>query len=206
MHPTEDKSSEGTGQARQSCSFGSMKTGSKEREQFAAKKPKALVWIKLFLFSVVLMSAGGVGVSDNNYTSGAESKEFEERFDHQATKHFEAVGGSLDLSLERIDWAPYNWVGPLPSKRDRLYAVKFKGLLTTSLSSHCANYDLCRTVRAPRLISCLRDRVALFVFSKMHAVKASPTKCMALKWSTLDAVTYTTAVIIPNVSRRHYLT
>jgi hypothetical protein len=105
LYPTEHDSSEDTGQARQSsCSIGSMSTtGSEEREQFAVKETKALFWIRLFLFSVLLVSAVGVAVSVYTYTSGAESKEFEERFDHEATKIFEAVGGSLDLSLGAID-------------------------------------------------------------------------------------------------------
>jgi hypothetical protein len=256
MHITEDEL-EGARQTLRG-SIGSAHTGSEESEQFAVKETKALFWIRLFLFSVVLMSSVTVAVVVYYHTSGAESKEFEERFDHEATKIFEAVGGSLDLSLGAIDsfivgllcyarttnatwpfvtlpdyavrvaklrafskafvvgqyhfvrgdqreeweeysfahdswvteamqfqkkdrnfhgklmseykpygihnndgvvetrdsylpvwqsgpvvpvWAPYNWVGPLRSQSDRLCGMQFKDLLTTSLSSHCANYN-----------------------------------------------------------------
>jgi hypothetical protein len=84
-------------------SIGSVDTGSEQNEQFAVKETKALFWIRLFLFSIVLVSAVGLAVAVYAYTRGAESEEFEERFDHEATKIFEGVGGSLDHSLGAID-------------------------------------------------------------------------------------------------------
>jgi hypothetical protein len=256
IHPIEDEL-EGACQTIRG-SIGPVDTASEESEQFAVKETKALFWIRLFLFSIVLVSAVCTAVAVYYYTSDAESKEFEERFDNEAAKIFEAVGGSLNLSLGAIDsfivgllsyarttnstwpyvtlpdyavrvaklrafskafsvsqyhfvngdqreeweeysfahdswvteamqfqkkdrnfhgklmseyepsgiydndgvverrdsylpvwqsgpvvpvWAPYNWVGPLRSQSDCLYGVKFEILLTSSLSSHCANYD-----------------------------------------------------------------
>jgi hypothetical protein len=100
-HPTEDKL-EGACQTIR-VSIGSPDTGDEESEQFAVKETKALFWIRLFLFSVVLVSAVGVAVAVYAYTSGAESDEFEELFDHEATKIFETVERNLDLSLGAID-------------------------------------------------------------------------------------------------------
>jgi hypothetical protein len=72
-------------------------------EAFATVETKAVFWLKLTVLGVLVASAVGVALTVFYYTSNAESERFEDRFSGDATKVFEAVGGSLDFSLGAVD-------------------------------------------------------------------------------------------------------
>jgi len=69
----------------------------------ARAETKALLWWKMVVMAVLLLSALVVALSVYKYTTNSETSVFEEQFKHDAMKVFESIGSTLDMSLGSID-------------------------------------------------------------------------------------------------------
>jgi len=80
-------------------------TMKKEDEQpvIAKAETVAVTLWKMVVLSVLLSSALGVALAVYFYTNNAERDNFEDQFNNDATKIFEAIGSTLDISLGSVD-------------------------------------------------------------------------------------------------------
>jgi len=69
----------------------------------AKAETQALFWWKMVVVTVLLLSALGVALAVHGYTTNSETSVFEDQFEHDAVKIFEAIGSTLDMSLGSID-------------------------------------------------------------------------------------------------------
>jgi len=81
----------------------SKSTSDNDKFVIAQAETKALLWGKMVVMTVLLLSALGVAMAVYRYTSNSETSVFEEQFENDAVKIFEAIGNTLDMSLGSID-------------------------------------------------------------------------------------------------------
>jgi len=86
----------------------SLDSSSSSREDddkivIAKAETQALLWWKMVVVIVLILSALGVALAVHRYTTTSETSVFEDQFEHDAVKIFEAIGSTLDMSLGSID-------------------------------------------------------------------------------------------------------
>jgi len=74
-----------------------------EEPVIAKAETMAVTLWKMAVLSVLLSSALAVALAVYFYTNNAERDKFEDQFNNDATKIFEAIGSTLDISLGSVD-------------------------------------------------------------------------------------------------------
>jgi hypothetical protein len=80
--------------------------GNGENDKYLAiafRETAVVNWFRLALLVVLAASIAGVGYGVFTYINGSEQKEFEEQSHADASKVFESIGKSLDVTIGAVD-------------------------------------------------------------------------------------------------------